>query len=106
MGPLRNTALLGLAAVAHGAEYPTAPPQDIKWGPCEDIANGSVPVVCAEYHVPLDYTNPSSNETLRLQLVKAPAPQQPSLGTIQLNFGGPGSPGRQGLADTGLILHA
>lgn len=105
MGQLRNSALLSLAAAAYGSKC--APPSKIQWGPCEDLTvNATVPVQCGELTVPLDYTDPECTETVNLQLLKAPAPQQPSQGMIQLNFGGPGGTGRDSLAETGYLLQA
>ena len=105
MGQLRNSALLSLAAAAYGSKC--APPSKIQWGPCEDLTvNATVPVQCGELTVPLDYTDTECTETVNLQLLKAPAPQQPSQGMIQINFGGPGDPGRTGLVDLASLLQA
>lgn len=104
MGPLKNSTLLALAAVAHGSKCAAS---KVQWGPCEDLGfNTTDTVQCADFAVPLDYTDKSSDETLTLQLIKAPALVQPSLGTIQINFGGPGDPGRTGLVDLASLLQA
>ncbi|GAB1312412.1 Peptidase S33, tripeptidyl-peptidase [Madurella fahalii] len=80
--------------------------QDIKWGDCFDLelGDGSLPVLCGNLTVPLDYTDMSSNKTLRLELVKVPATQGTSKGSILLNFGGPGLSSRQSLVSAGPSL--
>jgi len=56
-------------------------------------ANSSTPLHCADFEVPLDYTNSSSNDTLSLTLVKINARKQPVIGSIIMNPGGPGGSG-------------
>jgi pimeloyl-ACP methyl ester carboxylesterase len=51
---------------------------------------------CAHLEVPLDYTN-SSSVPLELSLFKVNATQEPKLGSILINFGGPGGTGAQNL---------
>lgn len=64
----------------------------IKWAKCPSaVSNQSgLPVECAQYGVPLDYTDKKCNETALLNLIRVPATKQPSLGSILLNYGGPG----------------
>lgn len=76
----------------------------IVWGPCSGIPVSVDTVVCGHLPVPLDYTAPDSNQTLTLQLAKVPATKTPVLGTILLNFGGPGLTGREDLALIGDVL--
>ena len=64
----------------------------IQWVSCRQ--NGSVPVACGTLKVPLDYSDPSSKETLTLELVKLSAVKQPKKGSILFNPGGPGDSGR------------
>ncbi|KAI1476079.1 alpha/beta-hydrolase [Daldinia eschscholtzii] len=67
----------------------------LQWGPCNETEVPSdVPVDCSVLMVPLDYTEPDSDEKLQLDLVRVPAPIKPSKGSILFNFGGPGSTGR------------
>ncbi|KAI4861219.1 alpha/beta-hydrolase [Hypoxylon rubiginosum] len=67
----------------------------LQWGPCNETEVPSdVPVECSVLYVPLDYTEPNSNETLPLDLVKVLSPVKPSRGSILFNFGGPGEPSR------------
>jgi len=77
--------------------------QKINWGPCHDV-NSTQPVVCANFTVPLDYTNPNSNTTIQLELVKVPASVTPSKGSIFFNFGGPGFESRQTMGITGKLF--
>ncbi len=60
----------------------------IKWEKCDIPA--ILPVECGTLAVPLDYTDPDSEKTLNLSLVKVPAQKTPSKGSILFNFGGPG----------------
>lgn len=73
----------------------------IKWGECDFVSLGNAPLECANLTVPLDYTKPVANETVSLSLVKVPATEKESKGSILFNFGGPGSEARQSLASLG-----
>ncbi|KAI1801215.1 alpha/beta-hydrolase [Daldinia bambusicola] len=67
----------------------------LQWGPCNKTEVPSeVPVDCSVLMVPLDYTEPDSDEKLQLDLVRVPALNKPSKGSILFNFGGPGGTGR------------
>lgn len=83
----------------------TRSPQKIEWGPCGDLGfNETVPLSCGTLAVPLDYTEPDSGETLDLQILKIPAPNQPSKGSVFFNFGGPGATGISEMALSGKLL--
>lgn len=56
--------------------------------------------------MPLDYTKPNSSSCFDLGIVKIPAATQPSKGSIQLSFGGPGAEVRQTLVSWAPILQA
>lgn len=75
----------------------------IQWGNC--TFNGTTPVECANLMVPLDYTDPSSNRTLNLEILRSRAPVQPSMGSIFFNFGGPGLEARKNLANAASGFH-
>ncbi|KAH6658265.1 TAP-like protein-domain-containing protein [Truncatella angustata] len=75
---------------------------NINWGPC--AFNGTLPIECGSLAVPLDYTDSSAHETLSLALVKVPAINAPSRGSILFNFGGPGYEAIQSLASLGAYL--
>lgn len=77
---------------------------DIQWGPCD--INGTLPFVCGNISVPLDYSNPNSSEALIIELLKAPAIKQPSKGNILFNWGGPTASGRELMAAQGAQLMA
>ncbi|KAK5653310.1 hypothetical protein OQA88_9001 [Cercophora sp. LCS_1] len=79
------------------------PVLSLTWTPCATQHNTTLPISCATLPVPLDYTTPTS-QNITLQLLKLPAPIQPPKGTIQLNFGGPGSPTHASLVSLGPIL--
>lgn len=78
----------------------------IHWQECTDIdtKSSTVPVLCGNLSVPLDYTDPKSAEKLTIQLVKTSATQSPSNRSILFNFGGPGEPNRQTFAQFAAIL--
>lgn len=80
---------------------------NIKWLPCDasleriKTASGyNGTINCANLTVPLDYTNPSSNATIELNLLHVPLQKGQSKGTVQLNFGGPGLEARMTLAES------
>lgn len=73
----------------------------IQWGECDFVSLGQAPIECANLTVPLDYTKPVANETVQLSLVRVPATEKESQGSILFNFGGPGSEARQSLASLG-----
>jgi len=52
-----------------------------------------LPYSCANFTVPLDYSNPKSNNTLTLTLTKIDAVKQPARGSVLFNPGGPGAGG-------------
>ncbi|GJD02462.1 TAP domain-containing protein [Colletotrichum higginsianum] len=87
---------VGLAATSPGGNR-------INWGPCPDF-NSTEPIQCANISVPLDYTQPESNKTLQLQLLRIPALRQPSKGSILFNFGGPSVAGRPAMATSGSLF--
>ena len=71
--------------------------RSINWSPCTQPGTSSL--TCSTLYVPLDYTDSSSNSTLKLQLVKSSAAKQPKKGSILINPGGPGSGGRDIVAN-------
>ncbi|KFY17412.1 hypothetical protein V492_00661 [Pseudogymnoascus sp. VKM F-4246] len=76
-------------------------PRTVKWGACADISlNTTWDYECGTLTVPLDH-GARSNRTVNLQLVRVPAPEQPSKGSVFFNFGGPGFPARNTLVGSG-----
>jgi len=67
----------------------------IKWSThCSYLGfESDLPYSCANFTVPLDYSNPKSNETLTLTLTKIDAVKQPAKGSVLFNPGGPGAGG-------------
>ncbi|KAK2764477.1 hypothetical protein FQN54_009172 [Arachnomyces sp. PD_36] len=92
----RTFMLLGGVSSAF-ASFHHARTDGVSWGACEAALAG---FDCANFTVPLDYSNPNSGETLDLQLLRVPAAKTPKKGTILFNFGGPGIEARGGLAST------
>lgn len=70
----------------------------VNWQPCPElnqnitVLNGVVGTTfdCAHLAVPLDYTG-QNTELLELDLFRVNATREPVLGTVLVNFGGPGS---------------
>ncbi|KAI9831024.1 MAG: hypothetical protein M1819_005262 [Sarea resinae] len=67
----------------------------IDWLPCpfNDAPGVEADFDCANFTVPLDYSDSSSNQTLELSLVRLNATKRPSKGSVLLNPGGPGGSG-------------
>lgn len=79
----------------------------VNWTACNaDEFNTTSAIQCSAIRVPLDYTDPELSKTIALELVKIPALVQPSRGSIQLNFGGPGVPTRAAAVAIGPLLQA
>jgi len=78
----------------------------LTWGPCSDIRGSRITTntSCANLTVPLDYTAKESTKTLDLQILRVAAKKTPALGSIILNFGGPGVDGRTQLVQVGDYL--
>lgn len=80
--------------------------QKLQWSPCSYVSKPTkVLTQCANFTVPLDYTDPNS-PPLTLQLIKVAALKGASKGTLFLNFGGPGLAGLTDIANSGLYQQA
>ncbi|KAM7195851.1 TAP-like domain containing protein [Rhypophila sp. PSN 637] len=79
----------------------------IEWKPCEfeDDGKGDGPLECGNLTVPLDYTNPESDNRFIVELLRSRAIKSPSRGSVLLNFGGPGSDGVKGIRFDSSSLH-
>ena len=66
--------------------------QEVAWETCGDGTE------CADIVVPLDYANPA-DQAITLSLMKRAATESPRLGSLFLNPGGPGGPGKD-MVDT------
>ncbi|KAI0892441.1 alpha/beta-hydrolase [Annulohypoxylon nitens] len=98
MGSFRIILQLSLFTLSLAKPYPAS---KLQWGPCNKTeVPSNVPVQCSTLHVPLDYTDKTSNETLQLDLVKVLAPVKTSKGSILFNFGGPGGTARNEIGVT------
>ncbi|KAJ4151057.1 hypothetical protein LMH87_011774 [Akanthomyces muscarius] len=109
-----SLSILGLAAFAQAAPTTSATNSSanftnssIKWTKCPSTVSGQsgLPVECAQYGVPLDYTDKKCNETTLLNLIRVPATKQPSLGSILLNYGGPGEEAVSTTAQSSFVLN-
>lgn len=79
----------------------------VEWGPCPDKApfvNATAQIDCGNISVPLDYTEPNSTHLWDIPLIRVKALRQPSQGTIQINFGGPGYTVIDGLVTRAAVL--
>ncbi|KIW72681.1 hypothetical protein PV04_00859 [Phialophora macrospora] len=79
------------------ANSPDVGDTEITWGTkCKSLAAESpLPMKCAKFRVPLDYTKPNSTKTLDLTLVRFDAVRKPVKGSVLFNPGGPGGSGVQ-----------
>ena len=75
--------------------------QNIQWGDCD--FESSVSIQCGSLDVPRDYTDDSVG-TLELSLAKVAAVNNPTMGTILVNFGGPGNDATEMLGDFAELL--
>lgn len=94
--------LTAAIAVATANANPCGNPK-INWGLCDKADPDGLR--CGTLCVPLDYSNPASNETIELELVKIPSLLQTPIDTdqlsIQFNLGGPGVAARDFVAGNG-----
>ncbi|MGT2529803.1 hypothetical protein ACU4GG_23945 [Streptomyces nojiriensis] len=94
----RTAATAALGALALAAALGSAPArQGLRWGACPEphVPDG---MRCATLDVPLDYTGRHKGH-VRLALARIPAAEpHRRLGSLVLNYGGPGAPGIANLA--------
>ncbi|KAK1974711.1 TAP-like protein-domain-containing protein [Colletotrichum cereale] len=102
--PLNILAFIGGTAAALSPHLIRS--EGVEWGPCSDVFLSPLPIECGILTVPLDYANFNSSETLNLELLKVPALNGPSKGSIIFNFGGPGLGTRISLAERANLLQA
>jgi len=95
-----------VAASAAVVTYGLNSSRGIRWGDCERLDTKGQPLQCATLPVPLDYTNPDSSDrnTLVLDLIRYPATNGTSKGTIMLNFGGPGEDGFKSMVENAVVM--
>ena len=67
-------------------EVSPIPVTEITWTSCYQVYE------CGDLEVPLDYANPSG-ESINIGLIRISASVSRSLGTLLINFGGPGASG-------------
>lgn len=104
--PLLPALFLSGVHAMPGMPYHTLRNEGIQWGECVGITH-VLPIECANFTVPLDYTNPKANETLDLALIKVPAVKPTyTKKSIIFNFGGPGLEVRHTLAAQDETLQA
>nr|POF26071.1 tripeptidyl aminopeptidase [Quercus suber] len=94
-----STALWLLSGLSAASQLP--------WQDCPELSTNAtdVPYQCANLTVPLDYED-NCSRPLVLNLLKFPAPDQPSRGSILFNPGGPGTSGRNALYGFGPFFAA
>ncbi|KAH8679398.1 Alpha/Beta hydrolase protein [Ilyonectria robusta] len=76
----------------------------LDWAPCDlDLPENAMREqgYCATLEVPLDYTDPDSDETIHLQLLRFNATKEPFKGSVLWNPGGPGISGIETFAYLG-----
>ncbi|WP_330331045.1 alpha/beta hydrolase [Streptomyces sp. NBC_00536] len=103
-----SLAVLALASLGAGPGPRTSPSPDpaalarfygqhIRWGDCPDQPGAPAALRCGTLTVPLDHADPAKG-TLSIAMAKIPANGRKRLGSLLLNFGGPGGPGVEALA--------
>ncbi|RFC70680.1 alpha/beta hydrolase [Streptomyces sp. AcE210] len=106
---MRCATLFCAAALTAAAIGATTPPpaaddprlaefyqQKIGWGPCP--ASYPASMQCGKLKVPLDYADPAQG-TIELALARIPVTGSARLGSLVLNYGGPGESGADGTAE-------
>src|SRR3954469_13570459 len=97
--PLLAVALVAAAALTTPAHAAVAP---VAWSDCRDAPG----MQCALYSVPRDYSRPA-DASLQLALVRLPATDQAHrIGSLFVNFGGPGEGGVDAVKGLGPFLFA
>lgn len=105
-------AVLGVSAVA-GVLAQDGGQTGIQFQPCPEL-NANISALlgvggsifdCATLSVPLDYTDPDSGP-LDLRLFRVNATQEPVLGSVLINFGGPGGTGAENLPTVAEVAHS
>ncbi|KAM0248359.1 hypothetical protein ACHAP5_003533 [Fusarium lateritium] len=80
------------------------------WSKCdldfgnEDMNKKQKAYECARLEVPLDYTNESNGQTIKLDLIKVKATAKPYKGSVLFNPGGPGASGVEAIVEQGPFL--
>ncbi|RBR25160.1 uncharacterized protein FIESC28_02068 [Fusarium coffeatum] len=98
---LHSTRALSLPDDVHAALTPRTDSKkpSIEWSKCDlnfrDKAKNEAQKKfdCARFEVPLDYMNSSDGKTIKLDLIRAKATKEPSMGSVLYNPGGPGGSG-------------
>lgn len=104
MKPQSNLPVLLLASLAQARNLQR---QSLQWtNDCPGVSvNSTLQYGCSDLQVPLDYDEPNK-AAINLQLVRVPAPEQPSKGSILFNFGGPGGEARNAMLAYGAHMQA
>jgi pimeloyl-ACP methyl ester carboxylesterase len=109
-----SIALTVLGFVTAVSALPQQKQKTLQWEPCPDlnkqIAELSAPFTitkfdCAKLQVPLDYSYPDTSEMIELDLFRVNATEQPVLGSILYNPGGPGGTAAENLPLSAPDLH-
>lgn len=104
---LRTSSFIALSALSLATSATPQKPKGIKWTSCPELNKNMTalteatttthtPFQCGKLSVPLDYTKPDS-KPLELDLFRVQATQEPILGTILFNPGGPGETAAESL---------
>ncbi|RGP80529.1 hydrolase or acyltransferase alpha beta hydrolase superfamily [Fusarium longipes] len=101
---LHSVQALSLPKEVHSLETRTnSKKPSLEWSKCDlDFGNEKLNELqksfdCARLEVPLDYTNSSNDETIKLDLIRAKATKAPFKGSVLFNPGGPGGSGVEGV---------
>ncbi|KAI8651071.1 hypothetical protein NCS55_01350100 [Fusarium keratoplasticum] len=86
--------LLGLSQAKPVDSHLITRGSKIEWKDCILNKTQIIPTQCGKLKVPLDYSDSGNKKEVTLELTRVEALKKPSKGTILMNFGGPGGPGR------------
>ena len=110
MGLRSASVLLSAAALARASIHAPRQNQEssLTWAECEFKHTWpfTSKYECSKLNVPLDHTDESNEAKLELDLVKIKASNEPVLGSMLFNPGGPGSSGIEDLFGVGNFLAA
>lgn len=86
------------AATASAAAAPARSAARLRWRACGDG------FACARLRVPRDWDRPRASATIRLALIRLPATARRPIGSLLVNFGGPGASGLASLRGAGRLI--
>jgi pimeloyl-ACP methyl ester carboxylesterase len=97
-----STGVFALSSASNAAAAPAKKAQfgtsELNWRACEDGFQ------CATLRVPRDWDRPRKSGKISLSLIRLPATSKPALGSLLINYGGPGASGVASLRGSGKLI--